>query len=136
MAHGKTRAEAVSNAEEAIAFWLQTAKADGIKVPTARDVFLSPDPPLVRSLVSSCFPFFHCADCSELLRIHYGSVPTPFPTCLLLLADLDLSFGELHHARKALPKKCGSLRSPKTKPMTKHELTTVPLKRLENCARC
>ena len=36
MAHGKTRAQAVGNAEEAIAFWLETAKADGIKIPAPR----------------------------------------------------------------------------------------------------
>lgn len=36
MAHGKTRAEAVTNAEDAIAFWIETAKADGIKIPAPR----------------------------------------------------------------------------------------------------
>jgi predicted RNase H-like HicB family nuclease len=30
MAHGNTRAEAIGNAE---AFWLQTAKEDGIPIP-------------------------------------------------------------------------------------------------------
>ncbi len=29
MAHGASRAEAIENGEEAIAFWLKTAKADG-----------------------------------------------------------------------------------------------------------
>jgi predicted RNase H-like HicB family nuclease len=32
MAHGSTRAEAIANAEEAVAFWLQTAKEDGIAI--------------------------------------------------------------------------------------------------------
>jgi len=33
MAHGNTRAEAIGNAEEAVSFWLQTAKEDGIQIP-------------------------------------------------------------------------------------------------------
>ncbi len=33
MAHGKTRVEAIKNAEDAIALWLKTAKADGLLVP-------------------------------------------------------------------------------------------------------
>ncbi|MBM3837134.1 MAG: type II toxin-antitoxin system HicB family antitoxin [Verrucomicrobia bacterium] len=33
MAHGKTRADAVANAEEAIRFWIKTAREDGISVP-------------------------------------------------------------------------------------------------------
>lgn len=33
MAHGKTRADAIKNAEDAIVFWIKTAKADGLKVP-------------------------------------------------------------------------------------------------------
>lgn len=33
MAHGKTRSQAIRNAEKAIAFWIKTAKADGIAVP-------------------------------------------------------------------------------------------------------
>ena len=33
MAHGKTRVAAIQNAEEAIAFWLKTAKEDGLAVP-------------------------------------------------------------------------------------------------------
>ncbi len=33
MAHGESRAEAIANGEEAIAFWLKTAKADGRPVP-------------------------------------------------------------------------------------------------------
>jgi predicted RNase H-like HicB family nuclease len=33
MAHGNTRADAIANAEEAVAFWLQTAKEDGITIP-------------------------------------------------------------------------------------------------------
>jgi predicted RNase H-like HicB family nuclease len=32
MAHGNTRAEAIGNAD-AVAFWLQTAKEDGIAIP-------------------------------------------------------------------------------------------------------
>ena len=33
MAHGATRADAICNAEEAITFWIKTAKADGLVVP-------------------------------------------------------------------------------------------------------
>jgi len=33
MAHGNTRAEAIANAEEAVAFWLKTAKEDGASIP-------------------------------------------------------------------------------------------------------
>jgi predicted RNase H-like HicB family nuclease len=33
MAHGATRTAAIENAESAIAFWIKTAKADGIAVP-------------------------------------------------------------------------------------------------------
>ena len=33
MAHGNTRADAIKNAEDAIAFWIKTAMADGLKVP-------------------------------------------------------------------------------------------------------
>jgi predicted RNase H-like HicB family nuclease len=33
MAHGTTRSEAIKNAEEAISFWIKTAKEDGIAVP-------------------------------------------------------------------------------------------------------
>ncbi len=33
MAHGSDRQEAIQNAEDAIRFWLKTAKADGLKVP-------------------------------------------------------------------------------------------------------
>lgn len=32
-AHGATKAEAIRNAEEAIALWISTAKEDGITVP-------------------------------------------------------------------------------------------------------
>ncbi|MDQ6632762.1 MAG: type II toxin-antitoxin system HicB family antitoxin [Verrucomicrobiota bacterium] len=32
MAHGKNRQQAIQNAEEAIQFWIKTAKADGIKI--------------------------------------------------------------------------------------------------------
>ena len=33
MAHGNTRTEAIANAEEAVAFWLKTAKEDGAPIP-------------------------------------------------------------------------------------------------------
>ncbi len=33
MAHGKTRAEAIKNAEAAIVFWIKTAKEDGASIP-------------------------------------------------------------------------------------------------------
>ena len=33
MAHGKTRVAAIKSAEEAIAFWIKTAKEDGVLVP-------------------------------------------------------------------------------------------------------
>ena len=33
MTHGNTRAEAITNAEEAVAFWLKTAKEDGAPIP-------------------------------------------------------------------------------------------------------
>ena len=33
MAHGKTRIDAIRHAEEAIAFWLRTAKDDGLAIP-------------------------------------------------------------------------------------------------------
>lgn len=33
MAHGKTRVEAIKNAEGAIAFWIKTAQADGLQIP-------------------------------------------------------------------------------------------------------
>ncbi len=36
MAHGNNRPEAIANAEEAVAFWLKTAKANGITVPKPR----------------------------------------------------------------------------------------------------
>ena len=36
MAHGNTRAEAIAKAEEAVAFWIQTAREDGINVPEPR----------------------------------------------------------------------------------------------------
>ena len=32
-AHGDTRADAIDNAEEAVAFWLKTAKEDGASIP-------------------------------------------------------------------------------------------------------
>jgi hypothetical protein len=35
-ADGKTRAEAVSNAERVIAEWLEVAKEDGISIPKAK----------------------------------------------------------------------------------------------------
>jgi len=33
MAHGKSKKEALENAEKAVEFWLKTAKEDGIQVP-------------------------------------------------------------------------------------------------------
>ena len=33
MAHGKTRTDAIRNAEDAIAFWIKTAKEDGQTIP-------------------------------------------------------------------------------------------------------
>jgi predicted RNase H-like HicB family nuclease len=33
MAHGATRFEAIKNAEDAISFWIQTAKEDGLSIP-------------------------------------------------------------------------------------------------------
>ena len=36
MAHGATRQEAIKNAEEAIKFWIKTAKEDGLEVPQPR----------------------------------------------------------------------------------------------------
>ena len=33
MAHGVTRLQAIKNAEDAIAFWIKTAKADGLSIP-------------------------------------------------------------------------------------------------------
>ena len=36
MAHGKTRQEAIQNAEEAMRFWLKTAEEDGLEIPKPR----------------------------------------------------------------------------------------------------
>ena len=36
MAHGRTKAEALKQAEKAIRLWVSTAKADGIPVPEPR----------------------------------------------------------------------------------------------------
>ena len=36
MAHGKTRQEAITNAEAAIKFWIKTAKDDGLEIPEPR----------------------------------------------------------------------------------------------------
>jgi len=33
MAHGKTRTQAIKNAEDAIAFWIKTAKEDSQPIP-------------------------------------------------------------------------------------------------------
>jgi predicted RNase H-like HicB family nuclease len=33
MAHGTTRISAIKNAEEAIAFWIKTAREDGLLIP-------------------------------------------------------------------------------------------------------
>ena len=36
MAHGGTKAEAIQNAEKAIALWVRTAQEDGLSVPEPR----------------------------------------------------------------------------------------------------
>jgi len=36
MAHGKTRIHAIKNAEDAIAFWIKTAKEDRQRVPAPK----------------------------------------------------------------------------------------------------
>ncbi len=36
MAHGRTRVDAIKNAEEAIAFWIKTAKDDGLTIPSPK----------------------------------------------------------------------------------------------------
>ncbi len=36
MAHGGTRQQAIKNAEDAIKFWIKTAKDDGAKIPQPR----------------------------------------------------------------------------------------------------
>ena len=33
MAHGKSKKEALENAEKAVVFWLKTAKEDGMQIP-------------------------------------------------------------------------------------------------------
>ena len=33
MAHGRTRIEAIKNAEDAISFWIKTAREDGLIIP-------------------------------------------------------------------------------------------------------
>lgn len=36
MAHGQTKKQAIDNAENAVQFWIKTAKEDGIKIPDAK----------------------------------------------------------------------------------------------------
>ena len=36
MAHGKTRQDALANAEDAIQFWIKTAKDDGQQIPQSK----------------------------------------------------------------------------------------------------
>jgi predicted RNase H-like HicB family nuclease len=36
MAHGRTKSEAITNAEAAIELWIDTAKEDGIAIPEPR----------------------------------------------------------------------------------------------------
>lgn len=36
MAHGKSKKEALENAEKAVEFWLKTAKEDGIQIPSPK----------------------------------------------------------------------------------------------------
>lgn len=33
MAHGKSKKEAIENAEKAVDFWIKTAKEDGVQIP-------------------------------------------------------------------------------------------------------
>ena len=40
MAHGKNRVEAIKNAEDAITFWIETAKADGLPIPEPKGCLL------------------------------------------------------------------------------------------------
>jgi len=35
-AHGKTKREAMENAEQAVAFWLETAKSQGRQIPSPK----------------------------------------------------------------------------------------------------
>jgi predicted RNase H-like HicB family nuclease len=39
MAHGKTRPEAIRQAEAAIRLWIKTAKEDGVEIPRPRRAF-------------------------------------------------------------------------------------------------
>ncbi|MCK6467662.1 MAG: type II toxin-antitoxin system HicB family antitoxin [Candidatus Brocadia sinica] len=36
IAHGKSKKEALENAEKAVEFWLKTAKEDGIQIPVPK----------------------------------------------------------------------------------------------------
>lgn len=36
LAHGATRQDAIRNAEDAVRFWIQTAKEDGLAIPEPR----------------------------------------------------------------------------------------------------
>ncbi len=36
MSHGKSKKEALGNAEKAVEFWLKTAKEDGIQIPAPK----------------------------------------------------------------------------------------------------
>lgn len=36
MAHGKTKSEAIANAEASIDLWIETAKEDGVPIPEPR----------------------------------------------------------------------------------------------------
>ena len=36
MAHGKTKQAAISSAEDAIRFWIETAEEDGLEIPAPR----------------------------------------------------------------------------------------------------
>ena len=36
MAHGRTKREAIANAEAAIELWIETAKEDGLEIPEPR----------------------------------------------------------------------------------------------------
>jgi predicted RNase H-like HicB family nuclease len=36
MAHGSSRAKAIASAEEAVALWIETARVDGVEIPSPR----------------------------------------------------------------------------------------------------
>lgn len=40
MAHGKSKKDALENAGRAVAYWLKTAKEDGIQIPVTKGCFM------------------------------------------------------------------------------------------------